>query len=90
MTKGCATGPPSQQPILSQVAKIPNSFSQFSVQRKRLEERFERKDRARSPFENNLNRSAGLNGNCTTPSSCEFGKKCAWMHHQISGNVEHA
>ena len=72
-----------QQPILSQLAKIPNSFSIFSSKRKRLEERFERKDGASSPFENNLNRSAGLNGNCTTPSSCEFGKKCAWMHHQI-------
>ena len=63
---------------------------------------FERKDGASSPFENNLNRSAGLNGNYTTPSSCEFGKKCAWMHHQtdeqssrsekwlkFSGNVEY-
>ena len=71
---------------------------------KLLEERFERKYRAASsPFENNLNRSAGLNGNCTTPSSCETGKKCAWMHHQtdeqssrsekwlkFSGNVEYA
>ena len=33
-------------------------------------------------LKNNLNRSAGLNGNCTTPSSCEFSNKCAWMHHQ--------
>ena len=83
-----------QQPILSQMAQIPNSFSIFSsnfwnqrfqrkAKRNRLEERFKRKDGASSPFENNLNHSAGLNGNCTTPSSCEFGKKCAWMHHQI-------
>ena len=60
------------------MAKIPNSFSIFSskiLKEKQLEERFERKDRVRSPCENNLNRSAGLNGNCTTPSSCEFGKK---------------
>ena len=70
---------------------------------KYLEERFERKDGLSSPFENNLSRSAGLNGNCTTPSSCEFGKKCAWMHHQtderssrsekwlkFSGNLEYA
>ena len=74
-----------QQPILSQMAKkIPNSFSIFSSKtlKKQLEESFERKDGARNPFENNLNRSAGLNGNCTTPSSCESGKKCAWMHHQ--------
>ena len=33
-------------------------------------------------LKNNLNRSAGLNGNCTTPSSGEFSNKCAWMHHQ--------
>ena len=65
--------------------KIPNSFSIFSsktLKEKQLEESFERKDGARNPFENNLNRSAGLNGNCTTTSSCESGKKCAWMHHQ--------
>ena len=54
---------------------------QRNAERKRLEGRFERKDRARSPFEDDLNRSAGLNGNCTTPSSCEFGRKCAFMHH---------
>ena len=51
--------------------------------RKRLEERFERKDGASSPFENSLNCSADLKGNCTTPSSCEFGTKCVWMQHQI-------
>ena len=43
--------------------------------KKQLEEMFERKDRVRSPYKNNLNRSAGLNGNCTTPSSCELGKR---------------
>ena len=60
-------------------------MSQVSAKRwkERLDEKLERKDRARSQFENNLNCSAGLNGNCTTPSSCEFGKKFAWMHHQI-------
>ena len=76
---------------------------QRNAKRKRLEESFERKDGASSPFENNLNRSVGLNGNCTTPSSCELGKKCVWMHHQtgeqssrsekwqeFSGNVENA
>ena len=56
---------------------------QRNAKRNRLEERFKRKDGVSSPFENNLNHSAGLNGNCTTPSSCEFGIKCAWMHHQI-------
>ena len=59
------------------------------TKRKRLEERFERKDGASSPSENNLNRSAGLNGNCTTPSSCELGKKCVWMHHQIGEQSSH-
>ena len=52
------------------MAKIPNIFSIFSsktLKEKQLEDRFERKDRARSQFENNLNRSAGLKGNCTTP-----------------------
>ena len=39
-----------------------------------MEERFKRKDGASNPFENDLNRSAGLNGNCTTPSYCEFVK----------------
>ena len=29
----------------------------------------------RGPFENNLNLGACLNGSCTIPSSCEFGKK---------------
>ena len=56
---------------------------QRNAERKRLEERIERKDRARSPLENNLNRSADLNGNGTSPTSCELGKKCAWMHHDI-------
>ena len=46
---------------------------QRNAERKRLEERFEKKDGASSPFENNLNRNAGLTDNCTTPSSCEFG-----------------
>ena len=50
-----------------------SGFSE-TLKGKRLELRLDGKDRARSLFESNLNRSADLNGNFTTPSSCECGK----------------